>query len=492
MDERTSALLAAWTAFLDAPSHDDGDDGSAEDRVLALFHRAAEHVPAYREFLTAHGVLAASVRTLDDFREVPCTTKQNYHEQHSLPRLCWDDRKPFGAMLAFSSGSTGEPTVWPRALEDELRMTARFEQVLVGAFEADRRSTLVVVCFALGTWVGGMYTAACCRHLAAKGHLVTVVTPGNNKTEIFRVLDALEGHFEQLVLCGYPPFLKDVITAGTTEGRDWSRTPTHLVMAGEVFSEEWRSLLGQHLHAVPIERRTASLYGTADGGVLANETPLSIQIRRALAVRPELARQLFGETRLPTLCQYDPRHRFFELDDDGHLVITGDHGAPLLRYKIFDRGGIISYSDMMRFLADHGIVTTDEAPKQPFVYVFGRSSFAVSFYGANVFPENIASGLERLEFAQHLTGKFVVGVDHDNHHDAHLVLDVELATPHSDPAAPDLAERVAQAVRRAIEGANSEFSNYVPEERRTPHVRLLPLGDPSVFPVGIKHRYTRS
>lgn len=38
---------------------------------------------------------------------------------------------------------------------------------------------------ALGTWVGGMYTAACCRYLAQKGYPITLVTPGNNKSEIF-------------------------------------------------------------------------------------------------------------------------------------------------------------------------------------------------------------------------------------------------------------------------------------------------------------------
>jgi phenylacetate-coenzyme A ligase PaaK-like adenylate-forming protein len=56
-----------------------------------------------------------------------------------------------------------------------------------------------------------------------------------------------------------------------------------------------------------------SLYGTADAGVLGNETPKSALIRRFLAARPDLARELFGESRLPTLVQYDPTSRFFEV-----------------------------------------------------------------------------------------------------------------------------------------------------------------------------------
>ena len=45
-----------------------------------------------------------------------------------------------------------------------------------------------MICFALGSRVGGMYTTACLRHVAAKGYPLTLVTPGNHKLEILRVL----------------------------------------------------------------------------------------------------------------------------------------------------------------------------------------------------------------------------------------------------------------------------------------------------------------
>ena len=73
-------------------------------------------------------------------------------------------------MIAMSSGSTGKPLAWPRFLEHELEVVTRFEQVFARSFGADRRSTLVVICFAMGSWVGGMYTAQCCRYLAQKGY----------------------------------------------------------------------------------------------------------------------------------------------------------------------------------------------------------------------------------------------------------------------------------------------------------------------------------
>jgi phenylacetate-CoA ligase len=51
---------------------------------------------------------------------------------------------------------------------------------------------------------------------------------------------ALGPLFEQTVLFGYPPFLKDVIDAGIADGLDWGRYGVKFVTAGEVFSEDFR------------------------------------------------------------------------------------------------------------------------------------------------------------------------------------------------------------------------------------------------------------
>jgi phenylacetate-CoA ligase len=370
---------------------------------------------------------------------------------------------------------------------DEVSTAYRFEQVFRDGFHAHERRTLALVCFALGSWVGGMYTTACLRHVAAKGYPVTLVTPGNQKAEILRVLRALAPSFQQVVLCGYPPFLKDVIDAGRADGFDWHAQPVGLVMAGEVFSEEWRSVVCDRLGAREPERATASLYGTADGGVLANETPFSILIRRQLAQEPTLARELFGEARLPTLCQYDPLHRFFEAVD-GNLLFTGDGGIPLVRYKILDRGGVHGFEELASRFAR--LVPPDQTVRRlPFVHVFGRSSFALSFYGANVYPENVAVGVEQPALLAALSGKFVMEITSDSDENPTLQVTVELL-PGQAPS-DELAADVASSIQRELERLNSEYKNYAPEERRLPRVRLLPHAEPSYFPLGVKHRYTR-
>jgi phenylacetate-CoA ligase len=44
-------------------------------------------------------------------------------------------------MLAVSSGSSGEPAVWPRFVSDEIGTAFRFEQVFRDAFRAHEQRT---------------------------------------------------------------------------------------------------------------------------------------------------------------------------------------------------------------------------------------------------------------------------------------------------------------------------------------------------------------
>jgi phenylacetate-CoA ligase len=295
-------------------------------------------------------------------------------------------------------------------------------------------------------------------------------------------------------LLGYPPFLKDVIDTGIARGVEWQRYQIKLVMAGEVFSEEWRSLVGERMGSQNSCYDSASLYGTADAGVLGNETPLSICIRRFLAQTPEAAKALFGESRLPTLVQYDPVNRFFEVQD-GQLLFSGNNGVPLIRYNILDTGGIITYDAMLEFLANWGFNPLETLKSSrginqlPFVYVFGRSNFTVSYFGANIYPENVTVGLEQTVIQEWVTGKFVLQVKEDADKNRFLSVVVELAPGVED--SEDKRQAIANSILTQLLRLNSEFANYVPPEYQIPQVALASMGDREYFPIGVKHRYTR-
>jgi phenylacetate-CoA ligase len=467
-----------------------------EDKVLALFHRCVAEAPAYRRFLESHGVNPSGITSYPAFQALPLMNKVNYMQAYPLPERCLGGSLLGSGRVAVSSGSTGQPTFWPRSAAYELDVAVRFEQAFHDSFRAHERSTLAVVCFALGNWVGGMFTTSCCWHLAQKGYPLMVATPGNNKAEIFRVVRELSPHFEQTVLLGYPPFVKDVIDAGIAEGIEWARFKPKLVFAGEVFSEEWRSLIGQRIGSASPCFDSASLYGTADGGVLGNETPFSIAIRRWLANHPDAARDLFGESRLPTLVQYDPANRFFETHE-GTLVVSGENSVPLVRYHIADKGGLIAYEEMWGFLKGKGVDSLDELglendfrPRNlPFVYVFGRADFTVSYYGANIYPENVTVGLEQPDIMVWITGKFVLETQETKDGDKVLHIAVE-CLPSIGPNEA-IAVVIAESIRTQLLRLNSEFANYTPVERQLPIVSLRAFADPEYFPVGIKHRYTR-
>src|SRR4028118_1139330 len=221
--EQRQRAIGAFEEFLRAPLEERLQQQSrvAESGAIALFQKVAAIVPAYQTFLAALNINPASIQTFEDFQKLPLITKENYLRCHPLPQLCYQGKLETCDFIAVSSGSTGNPTFWPRFISDELQIAARFEQIFHDSFDADTRRTLAVICFALGTWVGGMYTASCCRHLAAKGYSITVVSPGNNKDEILRVVGELGPAFEQVVLLGYPPFLKDVVDTGLARGFDW-------------------------------------------------------------------------------------------------------------------------------------------------------------------------------------------------------------------------------------------------------------------------------
>ncbi|HEY3902411.1 MAG TPA: phenylacetate--CoA ligase family protein [Streptosporangiaceae bacterium] len=502
--DRAGRVLAGMGEFFASEPAQSSGPAAAAQAALALFHDAARSVPAYAAFLESAGVDPAAVQSAEDFNRLPMLTKDNYQRRYQLPHLCRGGRLDGCDMVAVSSGSSGTPTVWPRSVLDERAVADRFEQVFLHGFLADERSTLAVICFALGSWVGGMYTAACGRHLAAKGYPITVVTPGNDVAEIIRVVEELGPWFDQVVLAGYPPFVKNVVDAGLAAGVDWPEYRIKLVLAGEVFSEEWRDLMGRRAGMSSPLADSASLYGTADAGVLGTETPLSVSVRRFLAARPDALRELTGESRLPTLVQYDPMTRYFQTEGST-LLFSCDGTTPLVRYHIADEGGLVGFEQMLEFCSRYGHDPVAEvgeqhglgqhgsgqrgAPQLPFAYVFGRSLFTVSYFGANIYPENVTVALESPSISDWVTGKFVLETAETADRDRELRITVELAPGQAESA--ERAEALADAIRAELRRLNSEFAHYVPEESQLPVIALRPAGDPEYFPPGIKHRYTR-
>jgi phenylacetate-CoA ligase len=123
------------------------------------------------------------------------------------------------------------------------------------------------------------------------------------------------------------------------------------------------------------------------------------------------------------------------------------------------------------------------------VYVFGRADFIVSYYGANIYPENVTVGLEQPEIMAWVTGKFVLETRETEDGDKYLHIAVELL-PGIEPDEA-MGTVVAASIRTQLLRLNSEFANYTPVERQLPRITLRSFADAEYFPAGVKHRYIR-
>jgi len=132
--QRSQQALAALHSFLNTPLDSVLSrhfDLAPDQAALALFHTVAANVPAYRAFLAEHGIDPSAIQTFEDFKTVPAITKQNYQSHYPLADLCRDGQLASCDFIAVSSGSTGQPTFWPRFISDELSIATQGKAIVV-------------------------------------------------------------------------------------------------------------------------------------------------------------------------------------------------------------------------------------------------------------------------------------------------------------------------------------------------------------------------
>lgn len=408
-------------------------------RAFRLFHKMAERVPAYKKFLKKENINPRSIKTYADFQKnVPLLDKENYLKKYSLEELCWDGKfQEKHWDISSTSGSTGIPFYFPRSDDQNEQYALTAELYLRNNFKIHKKTTLYINCFALGIWIGGIFTYEAIKRVA-EGHRypLTLINPGLNKIEIIKTVKNLGSLFDQVILGGYPPFIKDVIDDGIAYGLKWRKYNLGIIFSAEGFSETFRSYVHKKAGIENIYTGSLNHYGTVDQGTLAHETPLTTLLRRLTIAKPKITSTVFRNdiTRLPTLCQYDPTMFFFEEIKKG-VVCSSYSGLPLVRYDLKDFGGIHLYEDITNGLQDYNINLYKEARKAgidktiwrlPFVYVYERKDFSVVVSGANVYPETIKKSLQKKNVNKYFTGKFTMITKSHKSQDQYLEINIEL------------------------------------------------------------------
>lgn len=432
---------------------------------LSLFKQASQNVPAYKNFLRKNKISPGKIKTAEDFKSLPPVSKKNYLAEYPIEKLSWGGKLNKALVYTSTSGSTGTPVYFPRQEDLHWQSSILHEFFLKNGNIDKKHPTLAIVGFGMGVWIGGLITYKAFEIAAQRGdYPLSIITPGVNKTEIINALKNLSPHYKQTILAGYPPFVKDVIDSACAQGIDFKKINLRLLCAAEAFTENFRDYLADKSHIKNIYLDTMNIYGSADIGSMAHETPLSILIRRIALKKPDLFCDIFGQiTKTPTLAQYNPLFISFE-EVNGEIFLTGDSVVPLIRYAIGDNGGVLTFGEISAKLNKHGIDIKKEAQKEglgeclcemPFVYVYERNDFSATLYGLQVYPESIKDIFIENNFSPYLTGKFTLVTKYDSNQDQFLEINIELQK--SKIVSHAFEKKIYDRIIKTLCQKNSEF-----------------------------------
>lgn len=405
-----------------------------DKEMLRLFREASTKVPAYRNFLKKNRVNPNSITSIDDYKKIPPISKANYLHINAYTDLLWGGEIKKPITIHSTSGSTGEPTYFMRDSSSDTKRELIIDNFLKYNKLTISGPTLFIVTFGMGVWSAGMgiYTAT---YLAINKNKypISLISPGINKIEVLKILRNIASNYKQIIIAGYPPFVKDIIDDAIKEGIDLKKFKFRFIFTGEAITEEFRDYICDRTGIENVLIDTMNTYGTSEFGATAVETPLSIFIKRS--ADKKMLSEIFGDSnKFPTLAQYIPSIVNFECIN-GELFLTGDGTAPLIRYELGDNGGIITYSKVYEILKNNNIDIEKEMKKLgiskymfqlPFVYVFERKNLAVTLYSALIYPEFIKATLLDNDLNKFLTGKFTMIQKLDKKQNQYLEVNLEL------------------------------------------------------------------
>lgn len=473
--------------------------------ALQTFQDTVSRVPAYRKFLESSQVEIGSIKTLEDFKKLPLTDKNNYLQKYPIDELCLDGTVTDKYLIDSSSGYGGKRSFWPRLPQEDEGFPMYMEMAYRQFYHIDRKPTLMIITLVLGTWVGGEKISWATRQIAINGkNRLTVMTPGAKLDEVIGIVKKFGHLYQQVVIVGYPPFIKQIIDEGAGSGIDWQKLDIKLGLGGEGYSVEWRDYIARRIGLRENDLLGISGgYGAADLGMsVGREYPLSVLMRKLAYENEALARDLFGQWKpLPSFCQYNPSSFFIE-EIDGELVFTTQPGIPVVRYNIHDRGGVIPFDRVLSIAADHGCKPLQmlaeygyrkkDVWRLPFFYVWGRSDDSVSIYGALIYTEDVKAAMDHRDISAFTSGKFIMKSISDKNQNPLLQIKVEL-TAGTEPK-KTLEKKFVQVLDNTLEEQNPDYKalKEAMGDRVLPRVILLTYGDPEFVDPGIiKHRYRK-
>ncbi len=408
-----------------------------------LFNNVRNTVKGYGSFLAKHHFNEA-----ERWEDIPLTDKKNYLLSYPVGDLIREGSFKKCFLIGASSGfSKSGSVLWLKESEDEEEYLGKVRELFIDNYSIDKKSTLILVSLALGTWIGGMQLACTLRNLAARTDGVVTATPGIDLKESALIAKEFGHMFEQIVWITNPSSIS-IIYALLREEKELLNGKIFFPVVGEYFTENFREKTARmfgHKHDNVYVVKTG--YGSADTGDLGIESRDTILLRKFLNNNPQWSKKLFNDEN-PPMFFIKNDHAYMETLN-GSLVVTKDQFVPLIRYDTKDTGSVIS----KHVFKDTGISRElfDKLPDE-LLYVFGRVSNSIVFYGTNL--NTYASGdfFDSLDESYQYGGLYEVEKVEKNDVEF-LKFTIYVLEEHES-----LSEKYQKAVVRFLKESSNEFT----------------------------------
>ena len=329
------------------------------DRLKALMQHVA-HVPFYKQKFAELGVTPDSIRSPEDIRKLPMTTKADLRDHYPLGFMATPREKI--ARIHGSSGTTGRPTFvayTKKDLETWSNLCARF--LVAGGL---REEHLCHIAFGYGLFTGGFGLH---YGIERVGAAICPASGGNTPRHIMLIRD-----LQPEVLICTPSYALHIAEAARQEGYDPRKLSLRVGhFGGEPWTEEMRVKIEAEFDMLAFNNYGLSeVIGPGVSGDCMERTGMHIQEDHFLV-----------ECIDPNTLEPVPD------GERGELVFTAltKEAFPLIRYRTRDIA-----------VLDHAPCACGRTTCR-MSRVIGRSDDMLIIRGVNVFPSQIEEALLRVE-----------------------------------------------------------------------------------------------
>jgi len=354
--------------------------------MFDFFDKVRKNVKAYQQFLEDN-----NVQDIQKWSDIPLCDKENYLLKYPMKELAQEDISN-AFLIGTSSGFSKSGSVfWLKEAVDERAYLEIIKQIFIKEYSIDRQKTLFIISLAFGTWIGGMQIATTLRAMASDMEHVTLATPGLDLKEAAEIAQKFGAFYDQILWICNPSSI-NIIYALVKDDDSLLQGKISFPVVGEYFSEDFREDIAFKFgHDRKYIYSIKTGYGSADAGDLGIESEETVKLRKFFNNHSELLQKLFKTNEAPMM--FVRNEKAFIESIEGELIVTKDQFIPLVRYNTKDRGGILKKRDIKEYIDSVLYATLPDE----ILYVFGRVSDSIIFYGTNLNIHEIDKFLSSLK-----------------------------------------------------------------------------------------------